>query len=282
MKKDNLKEGEDIVHQEKPMAQHTGELIMKKQGRVTPKPNLIHRLLYDFGKLHFSLIDPDKQTPKQAGKIAQKCEEAGTHAILVGGTTVPSQEMMYNTIKEIKNATNCPVILFPNCAETVPENLNYILFMMLVNAADEAFFRGEQVKGAPLIKAWNIQPISTGYIIISTSEQPTAVERHVPLDKIRYSDVDKAVNYALYAEMSGMSCLYFEAGSGAERPVSNEMIQAVRTAVDIPIIVGGGIRDGDTAGEKIEAGADVIVTGTVIEENKQRLQEIIQAITSFK
>jgi len=262
------------------MDDQIGSNIMKKHGRFTPKPNLIHRLLYEHKTLHFSLIDPDKQSPEEAGDTAKMCEEAGTHAILVGGTTVPSRDMMYHTIEEIKNATSVPVILFPNSADTVPKNLNYILFMTLVNATDEAFFRGEQVKGAPWIKEWKIQPISTGYIIVSTSKKPTAVERHVPLDRIGIDDVEKAVNYALYAEMSGMSCLYFEAGSGAQYPVSNEMIQAVRKAIDIPLIVGGGIRDASTAREKIKAGADGIVTGTVIEKNTSSLQDIIQAITS--
>ncbi|UCE74251.1 MAG: tryptophan synthase subunit alpha, partial [Methanomassiliicoccales archaeon] len=82
----------------------------------------------------------------------------------------------------------------------------------------------------------------------------------------------------LITKMSGMSCVYYEAGSGAERPVSNEMIQAVRNNVDIPIIVGGGIRDGDTAKEKIDAGADVIVTGTIIEKDRNSIEDIVKKI----
>lgn len=259
-----------------------GDTIRAEDGKKAPKKNLIHHLLKHRSHLHFSLIDPDNQSAREAGSVAKRCEILGTDGILVGGTTVPTRKLMYDTIASIKKRCDLPIILFPNSASTVPENLDYILFMMLINATDEAFFRGEQVKGAPLIKQWDIQPISTGYIIVSTSEQPTTVERHVPLDKITVDDIDKAVHYAMYTEMSGMSCVYFEAGSGAEQPISNEMIKTVRQAIDIPIIVGGGIRDADIAAEKIHAGADIIVTGTVIEKDEHRLQGIIDAIHSKK
>lgn len=249
--------------------------------KTTPKKNLLHELLETRASLHFSLIDPDKQTPEVAGDVAFSCQSLGTDAILVGGTTVPSRRLMHQTIAQIKNKCTLPVILFPNSASTVPDNLDFILFMMIVNATDEAFFRGEQVKGAPLIKQWNIQPISTGYIIVSTSDQPTAVERHVPLDTIKNDDIKKAVGYALYAEMSGMSCLYIEAGSGAQYPVSTKMIQAIRQAVGIPLIVGGGIRDAAVAKEILQAGADIIVTGTVIEKDQHRLKDIITTIHSI-
>lgn len=100
----------------------------------------------------------------------------------------------------------------------------------------------------------------------------------MPLDRIGRDDTEKAVSYALYAEMSGMSCVYFDAGSGAEQPVSNEMVAAIRDAINIPIIIGGGINDGKTAREKIDAGADIIVNGTLIEDNLRKIKEIINTI----
>ncbi len=240
--------------------------------------NLLHKLLQQNKKIHFSLIDPDSQGPQEAGRIAKVCEDYGTNAIMVGGTTVRNRKIIYDTVDAIKKNVKLPVILFPNSAESISENLDYIFFMMLLNSKEIKYITGEQFKGAPLVKKWGIEPISMGYIIISTSKKPTTVERHVKLDKIFFNDIEKAVDYACRVELLGMSCVYFDAGSGAEKPISNEMIKAVDNAIDIPIIVGGGIRDGDTAKEKIDAGADAIVTGTVIEKNMENIEDIIKKI----
>jgi phosphoglycerol geranylgeranyltransferase len=240
--------------------------------------NLINELLQKYQRLHCSLIDPDKQSPEKAGEIANACEKYGTNAIMVGGSTVNDRKLVYDTIEAIKQKVTLPIILFPNSAESISENVEYILFMMLLNSEESRYHGAEQAKGAILIKKWNIQPISTGYIVISTSKKPTTIERYVKLDKINRDDIEKAVNYALYAEMSGLSCVYFDAGSGAEKPVSNKMIKAIRDSITIPIIVGGGIRDGKTAREKIDAGADIIVNGTIVETDLRKIEEIIQEI----
>lgn len=240
--------------------------------------NLIYDLLQKYKKLHFSLIDPDTQTPKEAGQMAKICEEYGTNAIMVGGSTIGNRKIVYNTVEAIKKNVRLPVILFPNSADSISENLDYIFFMMLLNSKEIRYIIEEQFKGAPLVKKWGIKSISMGYIVISTSEKPTAVEKRVKLDTIHINDIEKAVDFASRAEVMGLSCVYFDAGSGAERPVSNEMIQAVRNTIDIPFIVGGGIRDGDTAKEKIDAGADAIVTGTIIEKDRETIKDIIKKI----
>ena len=240
--------------------------------------NLMYELLQKNKKVHFSLIDPDTQDPKKAGQIAKVCEDYGTNAIMVGGSTIKNRKMMYDTVETIKNNVKLPVILFPNSADSISENLDYIFFMMLVNSKEMKYITGEQFKGAPLVKKWGIKPISMGYIIISTSKTPTTVEQSVKLDKISFSDIEKAVDYACRVELLGMSCVYLDAGSGADKPVSNEMITAIDNSIDIPIIIGGGIRDGATAKEKIDAGADAIVTGTVIEKNMENIEDIIKKI----
>ena len=242
--------------------------------------NLLHTMLQEHEKLHFSLIDPDRQAPKKAGEIAKTCADYGTHAIMIGGTTVHNRKLVYDTVDAIKKKVDLPVILFPNSAEAISENIEYILFMMLLNSKDNRYLGEEQAKGALLVKKWGIKPISTGYVVVSTSCRPTTIEQAVPMDRIGRDDIEKAVSYALYAEMSGMSCVYFDAGSGAEQPVSNEMVAAIRNNISIPIIIGGGINDGKTAREKIDAGADVIVNGTLVEDNLRKIEEIINTITT--
>lgn len=236
---------------------------------------LLDELLRKHRKLHFSLIDPDDQEAEEAGRRAKICENFGTDAIMIGGSTVKDRKSVYDTIKEIKKNSNLPVILFPNSAESISENADYIFFMSLLNSRDDKFLIREQVKGAPLVKKFGIKPISMAYIVISTSEIPTMVERVANLDRISEKDVEKAVDYALAAEYFRMECIYLEAGSGAEKPVNNEMIHAVRNAIDIPIIVGGGIKNGEIAKEMVDSGADIIVNGTATEDNLEIIQEII-------
>lgn len=240
--------------------------------------DIIEELLQKYKKLHFSLIDPDKQTPKEAGKRANICAEYGTNAIMIGGTTIRGRETVYNTVKAIKEHTKVPTILFPNSADAISENADYIFFMKLLNSKEDKYQISEQIRGAPLVKKWNITPIPTGYIVISTSKKPTTVEKNVKLHKIQIDDIKKAVEYAIYAEMTGMSCIYLEAGSDAEQPVSNEMLKAIRSEIKIPIIVGGGIKNAHTAKEKVDAGADIIVNGTATEENIKVIGDIIRII----
>jgi phosphoglycerol geranylgeranyltransferase len=228
--------------------------------------------------LHFSLIDPASQTADKAGLMARLCELYGSDAIMVGGSTVRTRQQVHETVAHIKAKSKLPVILFPNSAEAISANSDYIFFMELLNSMDLRFRGGEQVKGAPLIKRFGLKTISMGYLVISTSKTPTTVERAAKLDKIGMQDIEKAIQYALYAEMIGMSCVYFEAGSGAEHPVPNEMIKAVRREVKMPLIVGGGIRTPEVAVEKIKAGADVVVTGTILENDSKTLEKIIKGI----
>jgi len=240
--------------------------------------NLLKELLKKEKKLHFTLIDPENQTPKEAGRRAEKSGDYGTDAIMVGGSTVRDRSLVYETVKEIKDRSGLPTILFPNCAEAVSGNADYVFFMMLLNSLDRRFLLGEQLKGVPVIKENKIKPISMGYMVVSMSAKPTTVEKAASLDRITGGDVEKAVNYALTAEYLNMECIYLEAGSGAERPIPNEMISAVRKVVSVPIIVGGGIRDGRCAREKTNAGADAIVNGTVSEKDAGKIREIIDAI----
>ncbi len=271
---------------ESPCMERADNMVKRSEtGKETADVKLEHipfiqELLANGKRLHFSLIDPDSQTPDRAGEIAGLCQVYGTDAIMVGGSTVKTREQVRDTIAAIKARSHLPTILFPNSAEAISENADYIFFMELMNSKEHKYRGGEQAKGAPLVKKWGIRPISMGYVVVSTSREPTTVERKVDLDVINEGDLDKALHYAGKAQGMGKSCVYFEAGSGAEKPVPDEMVRAVRTAIDIPLIIGGGIRDADTARDKIEAGADVIVTGTILERDGDSLEDIIKEIKS--
>jgi len=241
--------------------------------------SIIDDWLSEYGQLHFSLIDPDSQPPEEAGIKAQKCADFGTNAIMVGGTTVQSRQQVYSTVATIKAATDLPVILFPNSKAFLVDNADYLFFMSLLNSTNTVHKFIEQLEGAPYVQQLGITPIPTGYLIISTSPTPTTVETKTQLDKIGVDDIEKAIKYALYAEYTGMRVLYMDAGSNPYQPISNAMIQEVKEKLNIPLIIGGGIRSAKTAREKVHAGADIIVTGTAVEENTAVVESIIRAIT---
>ena len=245
------------------------------------RENVIERWAKEKGRLHFTLIDPDKQTPKKAGELARLAESYGTNAIMIGGSTAGSK-VTDDCTKAVKESCNLPRILFPSQAAGVTKHADYLFFMMMMNSNSRRFLVGEQMKVAPFLKGLGIKPVPMGYIVVSRSVKPTTVEVVGDADRITGGDVDKAVAYALTAQYFGMDCVYLEAGSGAEKPIPGEMVDAVKKAVNIPVIVGGGIRDGKTAGMISKAGADVVVTGTIAERDPSKLEEIIRVVRGVR
>jgi len=229
--------------------------------------------------LHFSLLDPDKQKPRIAGDIASIAEKAGSSAIMVGGSTLVSQKQVDETVKAIKKNSNLPVILFPSGAKFLSKYADAVFFMSLLNSRNLDFVIREHVKGAFFVKKSGIEPIPMGYVIV---EPGMTAGRVGEVDLIKKDDVENAVGYALASQYLGMDFFYLEAGSGSPEPVSNKMISAVKESINIPLIVGGGIRDADTAYEKAKAGADVVVTGTKLEEEKNLKKGLIDIINSIR
>lgn len=217
------------------------------------------------GPLHFALIDPDKQEPRVAGKLSKKSETAGSSAVMVGGSTLVSQKQVDDTVQAIKKQCNLPVILFPSGAKFLSKYADALFFMSLLNSRNVDYVIREHVKGAPFVKHTGLEPISMGYVIV---EPGMTAGKMGQVDLIKRDDIETAVGYALSAQYLGMDFFYLEAGSGAPETVPNEMIQAVKKNIDIPLCVGGGIRNVKTAKEKALAGADIIVTGTALEQDK--------------
>jgi len=224
-----------------------------------------------------TLLDPDKQSPEQAGRIARIVADAGTDAVMVGGSSALGREEVNRTVLEIKDATDLPVILFPSDAEAIAPAADAIFFMSLLNSRSPRFLVREQKQAAPFLRQAGIEPIAMGYLVIEPGMRVGEVGQ---ADLIGRDDVDEAVRYAMAAENFGMAVVYLEAGSGAPDPVPTRMVAAVREAVSVLVCVGGGIRSGAQAAEIASAGADLIVTGTLVEREtdvRQALERIIAA-----
>ncbi|MDR0791245.1 MAG: geranylgeranylglyceryl/heptaprenylglyceryl phosphate synthase [Methanomassiliicoccaceae archaeon] len=228
------------------------------------------------GTIHFTLLDPDKQPVEEAAEIARKAEAAGTDAIMIGGSTDVTQDNLDATAKAIKKACKLPTVYFPSGAHAISGNCDAIFFMSMVNSASVDWVIGEQVKGSLITKKLGLEPISMGYIIVEPGMKVGEVGRAVP---IKHDDLKGAMSYALACEYLGMSFVYLEAGSGADRPVPPEMIAAVKKILSVPLIVGGGIRTPEAAEAARLAGADAVVTGTFVERcsDDSELRNVIKA-----
>ncbi len=220
------------------------------------------------GALHFSLIDPDplRQSPIKAAKMAKYAEEAGTDAILIGGSTVFDQAFVDKTILAIKERVNIPLIIFPGGISNISQHADAIFFMSLLNSLDPYFIIGQQALASYTIKSSNLESISMAYLIV----EPGASAGWIGNAKLLPRNNPKLTTaYALAAEMLGFKIIYLEAGSGSER-IPKEHIEMCSKILNIPIIVGGGISNKDDARCLVEAGADVVVMGTFLENNLLR------------
>ena len=223
-----------------------------------------------------SLLDPDKQPAEEAGRIAQRMKEAGSDAVMIGGSTGVNADNLAATANAIREMSGLPTIHFPSGPAELSGEVDSIFFMSLMNSSDLNMVMGYQVYGAPVIKKLGIEPISMGYVIVEPGMKVGEVGKAVV---VKRDEIDKAVGYALACEMFGMSFVYFEAGSGAPQHVPVEMISAVKAATSIPVIIGGGIRTPEAAEAIRKAGADAIVTGTFIEQcsDDSMLQAVVKA-----
>ena len=240
--------------------------------------NYINDELKKHKKICFALLDSENF--EDIAGVAKKVESLGASAILVGGSSAIDQLDLDKLVISIKSIVSIPVILFPGNVTGVSPNADAILFTSLLNSEDPYFISGAQALGALLVKKYNIEPLPTGYIIIGDNTTAWFIGRAkgIPFEK---SNI--AVMYSLAAQYLGMRFVYLEAGSGAKKNVSAEMISNVRKYYDGLLIVGGGIKNSLIAKELAEAGADILVVGTLLERDpdwEKKFNDIITAIRS--
>jgi len=233
------------------------------------------------GSIHITLIDPEKVTSEKAAKIAVASRDSGTAAIMIGGSTFVSQTHLDEVLQAIKQAVQIPTILFPNNITGLSRHADALWFMSLLNSVDPYFLVGVQTLGAPLIKKYGLEPIPMGYIIVGEGGTAGIVGKAIP---VPYNKPELAAAPALAGQYFGMRFIYLEGGSGAKNPVPPEMIRIVKNYIDATLIVGGGIKTKEQALTAVTAGADIIVTGNLIESagSEQKVSEIITSIKNAK
>jgi phosphoglycerol geranylgeranyltransferase len=215
------------------------------------------------GPLHMILIDPDKSPGERAAALARGAVELGSDAIMLGGSTGITPEKMGAAAKAVRAAVQVPTIIFPEGPGSLSPEADAVYFMSLLNSRRLELVIRAQAQAALSIRAMKVEPISLGYLVIAPGMRVGEVGQ---VDAVPRTDLKGAQGYALAAEFLGMQLVYLEAGSGAPAPVPVEMVRAVHSVLSIPLIVGGGIRTGPEAAALLDAGAQILVTGTVTEE----------------
>ena len=248
---------------------------MKLLGKVH---NYIIESISSGKKLHFTLIDPDKVSePDKLEKIAYLMAEYGTDAFLIGGSLGVTPEEASETAKILKK-TGLPVIIFPGNINCLTPEADAVLFMILMNSMEKYYLMEAQITASPLIKKYRLETLPTAYIVVYGDTAVAHVGRIYP---IPINKPEIILAYALASEMLGLKYIYLEAGSGSQKPVPPAFPKIVKENTNLIVIVGGGIRSPYIAYEMLKNGADIIVTGTIVEEDPQKAAKIIGAIKNF-
>ncbi|WP_448519399.1 geranylgeranylglyceryl/heptaprenylglyceryl phosphate synthase [Rhodoflexus sp.] len=233
----------------------------------------VQQKINDRQQLLAVLIDPDKVMFDHQAEWWRMLGRHLPDLLLVGGSLLTKGDV-HHTVTWLKDRFNIPVWLFPGSYQHLSPAADALLLLSLVSGRNPDFLIGQHVAAAPLIRRMNLQTIPTAYILIDGG-RPTTVSYISNTQPIPANKPDLAAVTAMAAEMLGMQMIYLEAGSGAIRPVPAEVIAAVRRAVSLPLIVGGGIRSVDALATAYCAGADVVVIGTAWEQNPAILADMV-------
>jgi phosphoglycerol geranylgeranyltransferase len=225
------------------------------------------------------LIDPDKQKTEQLIQVANTAEKNGVDYFFVGGSLMTNDDLN-KCIRTLKENCELPVILFPGNTYQISRNADAILFLSLISSRNPDALIGMHVIGAPFIKLAGLKTVATGYMLID-SGRPTSVTYMSNSFPIPYDKNDIAACTAMAGEMLGHRLIFMDAGSGADKTVSEEMISFVKQSIDVPLVIGGGIRTPEKLKSVFAAGADIAVVGNVLENSPELIADFAKIASEF-
>ncbi len=227
------------------------------------------------------LLDPDRHDIDVIERRALEAQKSGCDGFLIWSSLLTTDNFD-EVVQRVKGTVDVPVILFPGGVQQLSAHADALLFLSLISGRNPQHLIGDHVQAAPIIRKMGLEVIPTGYILVESGAVSTVQyisdTRPIPRDKL-----DIAESHALAGEYLGLKLVYLEGGSGARLSVPEEMIRSVRATISVPLVVGGGIRTPEEAHKKIEAGADWVVVGNVLEKQSpgsSLMQEIAGTVHS--
>lgn len=221
------------------------------------------------------MADPDKMDVADVPRLAKLCNEAGVDYLFIGGSLLLAHRME-SCISVFKKESKIPVVLFPGSPSQVTPLADALLYLSLISGRNADLLIGQHVLSAPAVRESGLEVISTGYMLIDGGVQTTVSyisnTMPVPADKREI-----ALCTAWAGEMLGNHVIYMDAGSGAQQPISAQIISTVSKNLSIPLFVGGGITTPQKVEENCKAGANVIVVGNAIERDPSLIRDLCAA-----
>lgn len=231
----------------------------------------------DEGKKSFAvLVDPDKMSDSSLDQLIELSIASEVDYLFVGGSLVVTDALDF-CVETIKQKCDIPVVLFPGSPSQLTRKADALLYLSLISGRNPELLIGQHVISAPFVRQSGLEIMSTGYMVVDGGA-PTTVSYISNASPLPSDKSDIAMCTAMAGEMLGMKLIYMDAGSGAKRPVSVDLIKNVSKSIAIPLIVGGGIVSPELALMSAEAGADIIVVGNAIEKDRQLITEISAAV----
>jgi len=232
------------------------------------------------GGLTFMQLDPPNYKPETVGKIAQIAEENGLDAFAVGGSVGAQGKSLNDALKQIKEHSSLPRIIFPGNIATLSKHADAIYFMSMLNSNDPYWITGAQIGASFPVRQLGLEVIPASYIIVEPGEAVGWMGRAqlIPRNKAYL-----AAATALAGQFMGSKLIILESGGGAPSPAPKEMVAATKKFLEVPLLVAGGVKDEKFAYETVKAGADIIQVGSAFEAcggNLEKMGKKFKAITA--
>ncbi len=247
-----------------------------KQGKIE---RYIYEKLESSGALLFCLIDPiDYKSEDVAIEASKQLANGGADVMLIGGSTEVQGEILDNIVNGIKESVDVPVILFPSNISSVTKYADAIYFMSLLNARNPYWITQAQMLSAPTVKKFGLEPIPLGYIVVYPGGTVGWVSdaNFIPREKPKL-----AASLAMAGEFLGNRFILTDTGSNPRLQnsghVPEEMIRAVKSAITVPYIVGGGISNADELKSVYASGADIVQIGTAFDQNPDKTYQMVKS-----
>lgn len=218
------------------------------------------------------LIDPEKTANEpQLISILEKARNASIDFIFIGGSTVTCQ-VFQKTAAFIKKHSAIPLVIFPGSSQQISEKADGLLYLSLLSGRNPDYLIGHHIDSATELAEMDLEIIPTGYLLIDGGTQSSVayVSQTTPIPRENISIVKRT---AIAGKLQGKKLLFLDAGSGAKFCVPIEMVKAIKD-LDIPLIIGGGVKNIEEIKALHSAGASVVVIGNKIEEDIDFLLEI--------